>query len=35
MLELYTGQSQPLHGYVISIYDNTGVPWFDVAGGRR
>ena len=35
VLELYTGDSQPLKSYVLSIYDTTGNPWFEVAGGAR
>ncbi len=35
VLAYYTGNSRSLKSYVLSIYDNTGTPWFDVAGGTR
>lgn len=31
----YTGEAKTLHGYVVSIYDSAGNPWFDVGGGTK
>ena len=31
----YSGESKTLRGYVLSIYDGDGNPWFDAGGATR